>query len=516
MMQKELLFQTPETKPAPSQYPGSIEKYEVIIDRSKCSMCGVCAEVCPSYIGASPIDYEAYKKPSGYLRLTAPKVSCTGLSCKRCVNECPSNALSVKLSPQYTALGDLRWTADLILSTWEQAEVARISKKYEYRIGDSGGGFDKLRFDFELEDKEIYEDELVNEENRDTSIVLNKRKDGRPEIKIPIPVYGADMSFGSVSLNVMLARAKAAEAWNTFTSTGEGGYPDELTQYKNHVITQVATGHFGVNAETLKRTKIIVLKYAQGAKPGLGGHLLADKVTPDVAKIREVVPCISLFSPFPFHNVYSVEDHYRHVQLMEDVNPQALISVKVSTPTDVDMVAIGSYYAGAHILQIDGGYGGTGAAPDIAKKNIAMPVEYAIPIVHNYLVREGVRDEITIMASGGIRTAFDVAKAIALGADGAVIGTAELVALGCKRCENCERGKGCPSGIATTDPALKYFIDIDWGSQRIINLYSSWKGQWSYILRKLDLENIRELRPNDEVKFRKGRFNHMVHLDHLR
>jgi glutamate synthase domain-containing protein 2 len=201
---------------------------------------------------------------------------------------------------------------------------------------------------------------------------------------------------------------------------------------------------------------------------------------------------------------------------MEDMNPQALISVKVSTPTDVDMVAIGSYYAGAHILQIDGGYGGTGAAPDIAKKNIAMPVEYAIPIVHNYLLREGVRDEITIMASGGIRTAFDVAKAIALGADGAVIGTAELVAIGCKRCENCERGKGCPCGIATTDPALKYFIDINWGSQRIINLYASWKRQWSYILRKLDLENIRELRPCDEVEFKKGRFNRIVHLEHLR
>jgi glutamate synthase domain-containing protein 2 len=120
------------------------------------------------------------------------------------------------------------------------------------------------------------------------------------------------------------------------------------------------------------------------------------------------------------------------------------------------------------------------------------------------------------MASGGIRTAFDVAKAIALGADGAIIGTAELVALGCKRCENCERGKGCPAGIATTDPALKYFINVDWGSQRIINLYSSWKAQWNYILRKLGLESIRELRPRDEVKFKKGRFEHMVHLDHLR
>jgi glutamate synthase domain-containing protein 2/ferredoxin len=513
MMQKEFL-QMPETRPAPSPYPGSIEKYDVIIGRSKCSMCGICAEVCPSCIGASQVDYEAYEKPNGYLRLAVPKISCAGTSCKRCVYKCPNNALSVNLSPQYSALGDQRWTADLILSTWQQAEFGRITKKQENKVGASGGGFDKLRFDFELDDEVFYEDELHDEKDADTSIILNRRNDGRPEIKIPIPVYGADMSFGSVSLNVMIARAKAAEAWNTFTSTGEGGYPDELIQFKDHVITQVATGHFGVNAETIKRTRIIVLKYAQGAKPGLGGHLLADKVTPDVAKIREVIPSISLFSPFPFHNVYSVEDHYRHVQLMEDINPQALISVKVSTPTDVDMVAIGSYYAGAHVLQIDGGFGGTGAAPDIAKKNIAMPVEYAIPIVHNYLVREGVRDEITIMASGGIRTAFDVAKAIALGADGAVIGTAELVALGCKRCENCERGKGCPSGIATTDPALRYFIDVDWGSQRIINLYSSWKAQWGYIMRKLGLGNIRELRPRGEVKFRKGRFNRMVHLDH--
>jgi glutamate synthase domain-containing protein 2/formate hydrogenlyase subunit 6/NADH:ubiquinone oxidoreductase subunit I len=516
MMQKQLLFRSPEVKPAPSQYPSSIEKYEVIIDRSKCSMCGICADVCPSRIGSSSIEFEAYQKPQGYLRLAVPKLSCTGPSCGRCVNECPNGALSVNLSPEYFALGDRRWTADLILSAWEQAETGSASEKHEYRVGDSGGGFDKLRFDFELDHKEILEDELFDVEDSDTSVVLNRRDDGRPEIKIPIPVYGADMSFGSVSLNVMLARAKAAEAWNTFTSTGEGGYPDELIEYKDHVITQVATGHFGVNAETIKRARIIVLKYAQGAKPGLGGHLLADKVTPDVAKIREVVPDISLFSPFPFHNVYSVEDHYRHVQLMEDINPRALISVKVSTPTDVDMVAIGSYYAGAHILQIDGGFGGTGAAPDIAKKSIAMPIEYAIPIVHNYLVREGVRDEIAIMASGGIRTAFDVAKAIALGADGAVIGTAELVAIGCKRCENCERGKGCPAGIATTDPALKYFIDVGWGSQRIINLYGSWKKQWSYILHRLGLESIRELRPRCEVEFRRGRFNHMVHLDHLR
>jgi len=514
-MQEQLLFRTPEVEPAPSKYPNRIEEYEIILDRSRCTECGICAEICPEYIGSASIEYEAFKKPDGYLRIVNHKSSCVGFGCQRCIKGCPTNALSVKNS-QYLALGDSRWTPDLILSTLEQAETGRPSNRYEYRNGNSRGGFDRIRFSFELDKEERDGGKLFDERQLDTSIVLNKRNDGRPEIRIPIPIYGGDMSFGSVSLNVMLARAEAAEAWNTFTSTGEGGYPDKLIPFKEHVITQVATGHFGVNAETIKRARIVVLKYAQGAKPGLGGHLLADKVTPDVAKIREVIPNVSLFSPFPFHNVYSVEDHYRHVQLMKDINPKALVSVKVSTPTDVDMVAIGSYYAGANILQIDGGCGGTGAAPDIAKKNIAMPIEYAIPIVHNYLVREGVRDEITIMASGGIRTAFDVAKAIALGADGAVIGTAELVALGCKRCENCERGRGCPSVIATTDPALMLLINPEWAAQRIINLYSSWKRQWNYILAQLDLENIRELRPSNEVKFKNGRFSHLVHLDHLR
>jgi len=515
MMQKQSLLMMPEVRHAPKIYQekieNRIERYEVIIDRARCTTCGACIEACAAYMGSAQINYEAFKKTEGPFRVSNANSSCNG--CMDCVKRCQPGALSVQISPQYLALGDPRWTADLILSTWGQAERGKIPGGYEHRVGASGGGFDRIRFDFELSKDPACDDESSHE--MDTSIVLNKRTDGRPEITIPIPVYGGDMSFGSVSLNVMLSRAMAAKAWNTFTSTGEGGYPDELVPFKEQVITQVATGHFGVNAETIKRARIVVLKYAQGAKPGLGGHLLADKVTPEVAKIREVVPNISLFSPFPFHNVYSVEDHYRHVQLFKDINPQALISVKVSTPTDIDMVAIGSYYAGANILQIDGGYGGTGAAPDIAKKNIAMPIEYAIPIVHNYLVREAVRDEMTIMASGGIRTAFDVAKAIALGADGAVIGTSELIALGCKRCENCERGRGCPSGIATTDPILMHSINPAWGSQRIINMYHSWKTQWDQILTKLHLENIRELRPKDEVKFKKGRFNHLVHLNHL-
>lgn len=390
------------------------------------------------------------------------------------------------------ALGDHRWTSDLILSNWLQSEGLGPGT-LEYRTGESGGGFDALSFEFLPSEAWVSEDLAI-----ETSLNLNRRT-AEPAIKIPIPWYGAGMSFGSVSEEVMLARAMAAERWNTFSSTGEGGYPDSLIPYQKHVITQIATGLFGVREETIQRARIVEFKYAQGAKPGLGGHLLGDKTTVAVARMRESPAWVSLFSPFPFHSVYSVEDHRKHVDWVKTVNPGALIVVKVSTPTDIDMVAVGSYHAGAHILQIDGSYGGTGAAPEIAKKNIAMPVEFAIPKVHRYLQEEGIRDEIVVLASGGIRTAHDIAKAIALGADGVVLGTAELIAMGCTRCRNCERGRGCPFGLTTTDPELKLLIDPAWGADRISNLYASMQHQLVEILRKTGFDHVSKLRGRTDL-----------------
>ncbi len=398
-----------------------------------------------------------------------------------------NRALGIYPAPD--ALGDFRWTADLILSTYYQAEHRQPPDNgMEYRVGNSGGGFDLLDFNYLSQDKWLPQDQEIV-----ISIDLNKRAIGR-EISINLPIYGGGMSYGSISEQVMLSRVIAAQKWNTFISTGEGGYPISLVRYKDNIITQVATGMFGVNEETIKYAPIVEFKYAQGAKPGLGGHLLGDKATASVAKLRESVPWISLFSPFPFHSVYSVEDHRKHVDWIKTTNPDALVSVKVSTPTDVDMVAVGSYYAGANIIHLDGSYGGTGAAPEIAKKNIAMPIEFAVPKVHKYLTNENIRDEVVVMASGGIRTAYDVAKIIALGADGAIMGTAELVALGCTRCSNCERGRGCPFGLTTTDPLLSQLVDPDWGAERISNLYQSYAFQLREILRRLGLSNIRQLR----------------------
>ncbi len=509
-----------EVRPAPDRYRNVLGKYK--IDRlAACKSCGRCVEACRYGVHVKPAGYAFTLRPQDHL--------CIGPECAEtegsCIAQCPTNALAIRRNPSADCMGDPRWPSDLILSTWHEAATGHVPPSHlEYRYGASGGGFDRIRFKFEVPG---FAEASAPAEGTasaapsaqestpgaptaddaapppavdvDTGLDLNRRADGRPQVHIDIPVYGGGMSFGSVSIHTILAKARAAAAWNSFTCTGEGGYHDRLRPYDDHVITQVATGLFGVREETIQRVRIVEFKYAQGAKPGLGGHLLGDKNTPPVARMREAVAGNALFSPFPFHSVYSVEDHKKHVDWIKEMNPDCLVSVKVSTPTDVDMVAVGSYYAGAHIVHLDGSYGGTGAAPDIAKKNIAMPIEYAIPKVHKFLVAEGIRDHITLIASGGIRTAYDALKAIALGADGVVIGTAEMVALGCVRCACCESGRGCPRGIATTDPELMTQMSLEWATQRLINLQNAWHEQMVEVLARLGMVSIRELRGRHDL-----------------
>ena len=511
-----------EIRPAPDRYRNVLGKYK--IDRlARCASCGRCVEVCRHGVHVKPEGYAFTLRPQDHL--------CIGPECaetpESCVAQCPQKALTMRRNPAADCMGDPRWSSDLILSTWHQAATGHAAPPHlEYRHGASGGGFDRLRFKFQAT-KSKAPARVVGPAGTvsvaaapatsrpvaagpvaggpaaaveiDTSLDLNRRGDGRPQVHLDIPMYGGGMSFGSVSIHTILAKARAAAAWNSFTCTGEGGYHDRLRPYDDHVITQVATGLFGVREETIQRVRIVEFKYAQGAKPGLGGHLLGDKNTPPVARMREAVAGNALFSPFPFHSVYSVEDHKKHLDWIKEVNPDCLVSVKVSTPTDVDMVAVGSYYAGAHIIHLDGSYGGTGAAPDIAKKNIAMPIEYAIPKVHKFLVAEGIRDQITLIASGGLRTAYDALKAIALGADGVVIGTAELVALGCVRCACCESGRGCPRGIATTDPEMMMQMSLEWATQRLINLNNAWREEMLVVLGHLGMASISELRGRSDV-----------------
>ncbi|MBN2402234.1 MAG: alpha-hydroxy-acid oxidizing protein [Spirochaetes bacterium] len=500
MASNKVTFIFPEVKEMPSRFRNALGKYLITINKA-CTNCGKCIEVCP---------YAVFK--SGMKRPKALSDHlCIGYDCSKndyyCVNKCPEKAISLRLNPSFEVLGDRRWPAELLASTWNMAASGELPANLNYKTGNSGGGFDKIGILFPEKSKKE-EDDIKNEslDGISTAIDLNHSQDSRPEVTIPIPVYLGGMSFGSVSIVTMLSRVRAATNLGTFCCTGEGGFPEELIPYSDHIITQVATGLFGVKEETIKRVRIVEFKYAQGAKPGLGGHLLGDKVTPRVAAMRQAVPGTALFSPFPFHSVYSVEDHKKHVDWIKEVNPKTLVSIKVSTPTDVDMVAVGAYYAGAHIIHLDGSYGGTGAAPEIAKKNIAMPIEYAIPKVHKFLTSEGIRNKITVIASGGIRSAYDMAKAIAMGADGICIGTADLVALECIRCHHCESGRGCARGIATTDEELTNLMNLEWGTQRIINMYISWRRQLMRILKRLNMKSVTELT---------GRTDLIAHIDHI-
>ncbi|MFC2165722.1 glutamate synthase-related protein [Acidobacteriota bacterium] len=473
-----------KAKEVPDRFAIKHGEWRVSVDRARCTNCTFCVVSCK---------YDVHRRIDGKLNLDEPIHSrCIGISCQEnnwcCVNVCPWDALEIVKNPVDKVLGDPRWTPVLLRETYHLAQSGLLSKlKPEEQVGTSGGGFDSMHLSESIPG--------VNPEQGpiDLSIPLNRRGTG-PQLNISLPIFGGGMSYGSISLNVMLGRAMAAKKIGSFTSTGEGGYPDELIPYSDHIITQVATGLFGVREETIQRARMIEFKYAQGAKPGLGGHLLGEKNTPEVASMREAVPGTNLFSPFPFHSVYSVEDHKKHVDWIRSIHPEVLVSVKVATPSDVDMVAVGSYYAGANVIHLDGSYGGTGAAPDIAKKNIAQPIEYATAQTHEFLVKEGIRDEVVLIASGGIRTGEDILKTIALGADGVVIGTAELVAIDCVRCGNCERDRGCPIGIATTDPQLAPQMTAEWVCDRICNLYKSYAMYIEQRLRNLGLNKILQLR----------------------
>src|SRR4030043_1611831 len=273
--------------------------------------------------------------------------------------------------------------------------------------------------------------------------------------------------------------------------------PIVTSEEEPYVSTQLKTGLFGVTKETIRRARRVVIAYSQGAKQGVGGHLLGRKVFGLVSRLRGVAGGVSLISPFPFHNCYSIEDVKAFIDAVRMINRKTAICIKVSPSPHIEFIVAGlARIAKDNQMTIevwlDGPRGGTGAAPDIIKGTMGRPMEYAIPICHEKLMDDALRDCVIFMGSGGFRTWGDVIKGVALGLDGVILGTADLVAIGCVRDRNCE--SGCRSGIPTIEPKMQLLRDVDLNAQQIINFRAILQSQVARAVAALGMKDIRELR----------------------
>jgi glutamate synthase domain-containing protein 2 len=316
-------------------------------------------------------------------------------------------------------------------------------------------------------------------------------------IKLEIPIMFSGMSYGSVSLNVHRALAIAAERLGTVMNTGEGGLHRELYPYADHIIVQCASGRFGVHSEYLNAGVAVEIKIGQGAKPGIGGHLPGEKIGREVSSTRMIPAGTDALSPAPHHDIYSIEDLRQLIYALKEATGYKPISVKIATVHNVAAIASGVARAGADIIYLDGFRGGTGASPAVIRDHVGIPVEIALAVVDQQLRKEGIRNLVSIIAAGGIRSSADVAKAIALGADAVGIGTAALVAMGCRICQKCYTGN-CSWGLATQKPELTGRLDPDWGAERLVNLVNSWSTELKEILGALGVNAVESLRGNRE------------------
>ena len=265
----------------------------------------------------------------------------------------------------------------------------------------------------------------------------------------------AAMSIGALSPEAHEALAVAMNRLGGYSNSGEGGEdPKRYGTEKVSKIKQVASGRFGVTPAYLMSAEVIQIKVAQGAKPGEGGQLPGDKVTPYIAQLRYAVPGSTLISPPPHHDIYSIEDLAQLIFDLKQINPKALISVKLVSLPGVGTIATGVAKAYADLITIAGYDGGTGASPLTSVKYCGSPWELGLAEAQQALVENNLRHKVRLQVDGGLKTGLDIVKAAILGAESFGFGTAPMVALGCRYLRICHLNN-CATGVATQDDTLR-------------------------------------------------------------
>lgn len=468
--------------------------YEIIRDFSRCTVCHDCERQCAN-------GCHSYNEKLG--RMVADNAKC--VVCHRCVSMCPVSALKI-VKTDHTFKQNANWTGDVIGDIYRQAGsggvlLSSMGNPQKYPIY-----WDKIL---------INASQVTNpsidplREPMETKLFLGGRPDrveydekGQLKDNLPVhlstqvPVLFSAMSYGSISRNAHEALAKAAAALGTYYNTGEGGLHEDFYQYADNTIVQVASGRFGVHKRYLDAGAAIEIKMGQGAKPGIGGHLPGSKITEDVSRTRMIPEGTDAISPAPHHDIYSIEDLRQLVySLKEATSYKKPIIVKIAAVHNVAAIASGIARSGADIIAIDGFRGGTGAAPSRIRDNVGIPIELALAAVDERLRQEGIRNNVSIIAGGSIRSSADIVKAVALGADAVYIATAALLALGCHLCRACQLGR-CNWGIATQRPDLTARLDPDAGARRLVNLVTAWNHEIKEMMGGMGINSIEALRGN--------------------
>tara|TARA_B100000959_G_scaffold118601_1_gene124668 strand:- start:1292 stop:5749 length:4458 start_codon:yes stop_codon:yes gene_type:complete len=319
-----------------------------------------------------------------------------------------------------------------------------------------------------------------------------KLEDVEPVQDILIRFDSAGMSLGALSPEAHEALAIAMNRIGARSNSGEGG--EDPSRYKNErrsKIKQIASGRFGVTAEYLVNAEVIQIKIAQGAKPGEGGQLPGHKVDNVIAKLRYAKPGVGLISPPPHHDIYSIEDLGQLIFDLKQVNPDALVSVKLVAEPGVGTIAAGVVKAYADLITISGYDGGTGASPLSSVKYAGSPWELGLSEVHQVLIKNDLRHKVRLQTDGGLKTGLDVIKAAMLGAESYGFGTGPMVALGCKYLRICHLNN-CATGVATQNNLLRseYFIGLP---EMVINFFTFIAEDVRYWLAKLGAKNLEDI-----------------------
>jgi len=324
-----------------------------------------------------------------------------------------------------------------------------------------------------------------------STTILGKNSAHPIEIKVPILI--AAMSFGALSRSAKIALAKASTIAGTIANTGEGGMLPEERQFAQNLTIQYSTGRFGINEKILQQANLIEIKIGQGAKGGQGGMLQKEKVTPEIAAVRQVPLGYDVHSPAYHPDIKSITDLKNKVNWLRKVSNGVPIAIKLAAGDIINDVPL-AVAANPDIIGIDGIGGGTGAAPEIMLDEIGIPTLPALVTARKILDKLGAKQELWV--GGGFYTGGDIAKALALGADAVFMGSAMLAALGCVGCNLCYLGK-CPKGIATQDPELIKNLNIDNAANNVAHYIHHCNEEVKMITGAVGHSNIHDLNPND-------------------